>query len=408
MAFRLPNTNAAKCVEDFKLKEYVKGRYLFRNMSIIRHNKEIFTLIIALGLFWSISQVVLAIFGEYAKSKLGITNAIVVQGVMALSVIGIILGSIYAASFAKYYINVGISALSAIGITLVILAIPFTTSIAVLGFEFAMFGLFSGLLMVPINARIQFLSIPKHLGTILAGTNFVQTIFMFLFLMLTTAFAYMGMDAEHLFDIMILVGLYLSYKLMKNYFVMAFWSFWEAVLKFRYKFVYEGLENIPKDKSVLLMGNHVSWLDWFIVQLPIERRINFMIDKNIYHWKLIHPFLKKGELIPVSPRASKDAFHEASQRLKEGRIVGIFPEGEITHKGKLGKFHRGFEYIELGDAVIVPFYIDGMFGSLFARYKKKNSASIFGKRVVNVRFGKAITEPINADKLQKMVENLKR
>ena len=407
MAFRLPDTKAEKCSRKFDLKEYSKGLYLSKNMKIMRKNKEIFSIIIALGLFWSISQVILAIFGEYAKSELGISNAITVQGLMALSVLGIVVGSISATSFAKYYINTGVSAISAIGITLVIFFIPFTNSIILLGVEFVFFGLFSGLIIVPLNAKIQHLSEPSHLGTILAGNNFIQTIFMFVFLMLTTVFAYFGANAEILFYIMTLVGIYLAYKLMGMYIVMAFWAFIESLLKFSYTYVYEGLENIPQDKAVLLLGNHVSWLDWFIIQIPIERRINFMIDKAVYNYKIIKPFMKKGKLIPVSPKASKDAFAEATRRLKDGNIVGVFPEGEISADENLSKFRKGFEYIELGDAVIVPYYIDGIFGSIFSRYKGKNKKSFFRKRVIRVEFAKAIDKSIEAEELQEIVQKIK-
>ena len=407
LAFRLPSTKPVKTHNKFNFKEYIKGKYLSENLTTIKKDKEVFSIIIALGLFWSISQVILAIFGEYAKSNLGITNAITVQGVMALSVLGIIFGSISATSFAKYYINTGISALSALGITLIVFLIPFTNSVVFLGVEFVFFGLFSGLIIVPLNAKIQHLSAPSSLGTIIAGTNFIQTIFMFLFLMLTTLFAYFGADAELLFYLMVLVGIYLSYKLMSMYMVMAFWAFWEGIFKFVHRYVYEGLENIPKDKAVLLMGNHVSWLDWFMAQLPIERRINFMIDKDVYNYKIVKPFMKKGELIPVSPKASKDAFAEVSRRLKDGKIVGIFPEGEISFDEKLSKFRRGFEYIELGDAVIVPYYIDGIFGSMFSRYKGKDKKSFFSKRVVTIRFGEAIDSNIKAEELQYIVEQLK-
>jgi len=407
LAFRLPDTKALKCSEKFEIKEYFKGTYLSKNMKIMKEHKEIFSIIIALGLFWSISQVVLAIFGEYAKSELGISNAITVQGVMALSVLGIVFGSIMATSFAKYYINTGISAISAIGITLVILLVPFTHSIVLLGIEFIFFGLFSGLIIVPLNAKVQYLSAPSHLGTILAGNNFVQTIFMFIFLMLTTLFAYFGANAEILFYLMGLVGIYLSYKLMSMYLVMAFWAFIELVLKPFHTYIYEGLENIPKDKAVLLMGNHVSWLDWFLIQLPIQRRINFMIDKDVYNFKIVKPFMKKGELIPISPRASKDAFAEASKRLENGKIVGIFPEGEISDDDKLSKFHRGFEYINLSDSVIVPYYISGVFGSLFSRYEGNSKKSFFTKRVIYVCFGEVIDKNIKADELQNIIQQMK-
>jgi len=407
MASKLPDTNILKCSKKFIFKEYFRGIYLKNNIAVMRSRKEIFDSIIALGLFWSISQVILAIFGEYAKSKLGITNSIIVQGIMALSVVGIILGSIIAANFAKYYINTGISALSAVGIVIVVTLVPFTTSIVLLSIEFVFFGLFSGLLMVPLNAKIQYLSPNVNLGTILAGNNFIQTIFMFSFLMLTTLFAYFGANAQILFYLMALVGIYLSYRLMARYLVLAFWSFWEVILRTRHNYTYIGLENIPKDKAVLLMGNHVSWIDWVILQLPIERRINYMIDKDIYYWKVVNPFMKKGELIPLSPKAFKDSFIEASKRLKNGNIVCIFPEGEISSNEDLSVFKRGFELIDRGDVIIIPYYIDGMFGSLFARNKNGNKKSLFKKREVTVTFAKAVSSDIKAQELQDIVSRLK-
>ena len=199
LASKLPNKMRRESKKDFKLKKYLNGTYLFRNLKIIRRKKEIIEAVVALSLFWSISQVVLAIFGEYAKSELGVTNTIFVQGVMALAGIGIVLGSLMAASFSKYYINTGLVAIGSVGITIIVFLVPFTSSMLSMAFMFTLFGIFSGLLMVPLNAHIQFLSPNVHLGTILAGSNFIQNIFMFSFLVLTTLFAYFGMNAEILF-----------------------------------------------------------------------------------------------------------------------------------------------------------------------------------------------------------------
>ena len=408
LASKLPDKMSGISRLKFDFKRYFKGIYLKKNIIVIKRKREIFDSIIALSLFWSISQVVLAIFGEYAKSKLGITNAVVVQGIMALAVLGIVFGSVLAANFSKYYINTGLSAVSAIGITIILIFIPFTVSVTSLSIEFILFGIFSGLILVPLNARIQYLSSNVHLGTILAGNNFVQTIFMFTFLMITTLFAYFGMDAEILFYIMSAVGLYLTVRLFKRYFLMACWVFLEFIFKIRYKFIYIGLENIPKDRAVMLVGNHVSWIDWFVLQLPISRRINYMIDKDIYNWKFFNWFFKKAELIPISQKASKDSFIEATKRLKNGKIIAIFPEGEISRNSDVSKFYRGYEFIDRDSAVIIPFYIDGVFGSLFSRHKGQTRRCFLRKREITLSFGEAISEKIRADELREKVINLKR
>jgi len=408
LASKLPNKLLHVSQKKFRFQNYLRGEYLLKNIRVMKRKKEIFEAIIALSLFCSISQVVLAIFGEYAKSELGITNTIYVQGIMALAGIGIVLGAFLSASFSRYYIHTGLVAVGAFGVTLIVFLVPFVSSMPVLAALFMLFGIFSAFIMVPLNAQIQFLSPNVHLGTILAGSNFVQNIFMFTFLILTTIFAYFGMNAEVLFYLMGCVGVYLTLMVFKRYLVMTFWAVMELFGRTRHRYMYMGLENIPKDKAVLFLGNHVSWLDWILLQLPLEKRINFMMDKEIYHWKFFHPVFKKGEVIPVSPKASKDAFKEASRRLQLNKMVALYPEGEISQDGTLGTFYRGYELIPQNyDGVIVPFYIDGVFGSLFSKYKKKNSKKFFRRREITVHFGEALPKDVKAQELHDIISKMK-
>lgn len=405
LATKLPNKMVGISEKVFSFKRYIRAEYLQKNLKTVTRNKEIFDAILALSLFWSISQVVLAIFGEFAKSEIGITNAIYVQGSMAMAGFGIIAGSFLAAFFSKYYVNSGIATIGAFGITIVVLIIPSCESMLSLVFLFTFFGIFSGFIMVPLNSIIQIKAPRVHLGVILAGNNFIQNIFMVCFLLLTTIFAYFGTSAISLFYLMSLAGVYLSYILLRRYFVMTFWIILEMMLKLRYRFRYEGIENIPISGGTLLLGNHVSWLDWAIVQLPIRKRINFLIDKDVYNNRLFNKALRAGEVIPISKKASKDAFKEAFKRLKNGKIVALFPEGKITPDGEVGEFYRGYEKISSDYyGVICAFYIDGMQGSIFS---KQTEFKLFEKREVVVYFSKPIGRDANAQEAREIIKNLK-
>ncbi|WP_297442254.1 MFS transporter [Sulfurimonas sp.] len=411
LASRLPNKMLEVSKKKFQMKKYISGLYLLKNLKTITRKKEVFEAIIALSLFWSISQVVLAVFGEYAKDQLGVTNTIFVQGVMALAGIGIVIGSVIAAKLSKYYINLGLAGFGAIGITLIVFFIPFISSMGLIAFMFTMFGVLAAFILVPLNSRIQYLAARIHLGTILAANNFIQNIFMFSFLMMTTLFAFFGMNAELLFYFMGFVGLALVYILFKRYTVDIFWSVVGLIVRLRHNYVYHGLENIPADKAVLLLGNHVSWIDWIMIQLPLERRINFMMDKDIYHWKFFHAFFKKGEAIPLSPRAFKDALNEAHKRLLNGSVVAIFPEGEISKDGEFTNLHKGYELIPKDyDGVIIPFYIDkGIFGSSFAKYKPADTKrSLFKRRVVNIYFGSALDKETSSSELKSILMQMRK
>ena len=130
------------------------------------------------------------------------------------------------------------------------------------------------------------------------------------------------------------------------------------------------------------------------------------MDKDIYNYKWFNSFAKAGEAIPLSAKSSKGALKEASNRLKNGKIVAIFPEGQIATSAELNSFHRGYELIE-NKKHIVAFYISGMFGSIFAKYKAKNEASFFKRRVVNVYF-KEINSNTKVDELKKEIENISK
>ncbi len=407
-ASKLPHKMKTVNQHEFKMRRYLNGVYLRKNMKMLTKKREIFNAIIALSLFWSISQVVLAIFGEYAKSNLDITNTIYVQGVMALAGIGIVFGSIMASKYSKYYISLGLVGIGASGITIVVFLVPFVNSILFMAPLFILFGVFSGFLLVPLNAHIQLLASSAHLGIILAGNNFIQNIFMVTFLALTTVFAYNGMDTKILFYLMGVVGIYLSFMTLRHYFVDTFWAIIFILGSLRHKYIYHSLENVPKEGGALLLSNHVSWLDWVILQLPFKRYLNYMMEKNIYNWPVFHAFFKKGEVIPISSKASKDAFKEAYKRLKNGKIVAIFPEGTISRNGELARFRKGYEYIGNDyEGYIVPIFIDGVFGSLFSRYKKGTKKYFWQRRVINIYYGTPISNKTSSEEVRKIIQKMK-
>ena len=408
LSFKLPNRIKEQSKRLFRLKRYLSGAYLRKNLKTIWRKREIFDAIISLSIFWSISQVVLAIFGEYAKSNLGVTNTVFVQGVMALAGVGIVLGAYMAANYSRYFVNMGLVVIGAFGLSIVVFLVPFVGSMALFAFLFTLLGIFSAFIMVPLSAQIQLLSPRVHLGTILAGSNFIQTLFMFSFLLLTTFFAYFGLSAQKLFYLMTLLGIYLFVSTLMRYGVDAYWAMAEIVMRVRHRYIYHGLENIPKSGAVLLMANHVSWVDWIVLQIPLKRKIHYMMDKAIYNWPFFHYFFKKGGCIALSPRGLKDAFFDAHSELLDGNIVGIFPEGAISKDGEIGKIYRGYEMIPPDyEGVIVVAFIDGLFGSLFARNKAGNKASLLKRREVNVYFFQVLPTQTKHQEIKDILINMK-
>jgi len=352
----------------FEPKEYKNFSYLKQNLSVIKQNQTIWLSIIGLSILWGVSQVVLAIFGEHLKSTLGITNTITAQGLLSLAGVGMILGSIVAGRVSKNYIETGIIPLGSLGVALSLYMIPSLNSIWSLGTAILSFGFFSGLFIVPLNAMIQFASPHNILGKVLAGNNFMQNVSMFLFLILTAIFGYFEFSSIGLFYIISTIAfigmVYTFIKLPQSlirYLV-------RMIVGMKYSLHVEGLKHIPSDKGILLLGNHVSFLDWAILQMAYPKQIRFVIERAYYEKWYIKPFLDFFGVIPISSKGSKSALTKVTEALNRGETVALFPEGHLSRNGHLGVFQRGFEMAtkEVEDAVIVPFYLRGLWEGTFS------------------------------------------
>ena len=127
-----------------------------------------------------------------------------------------------------------------------------------------------------------------------------------------------------------------------------------------------GLENLP-DGGFLLVPNHITWVDALILQLTCPRPIRYVIDQEYYHKRILHPILRTIGCIPISKRQSHAAVRAAAEKIAEGEIVCVFPEGELERRGALLRLQRGYEVIARhAKAQVVPVWLDQLWGSIFS------------------------------------------
>ena len=162
----------------FELARYVKLQYLRRNLVVLGENTTIWLSIIGLATFWAISQVMLAAFPAFAKESLDVTNTVVIQGVLACSGFGIVLGSLIAGKSSRNHIETGLVPIGALGIAVGIALLPSLGSTISMGIMFLFVGTMGGLFIVPLNSLIQFQARQDQMGIILAGNNWIQTVAM--------------------------------------------------------------------------------------------------------------------------------------------------------------------------------------------------------------------------------------
>ena len=390
-------------------KKYVRGKYLKDNLKNIHGNETIWFCVLGLSLFWAVNQVLFAAFGAHLKDFAGVTSTVVAQGLLAIGGIGIIIGSITAGRLSRSYIETGIIPLAALGMTICLAAIPGMNNIVALGFLLAVYGFFGGLYVVPLNALIQFNAKDSDLGTILAGNNFLQNVFMLSFLCATVAASLTGLSSVPIIlalsVIMALGSFHTLRKLPQSF--MRFLL--RIVFAQHYRLAVSGLGHIPSQGGVLLLGNHTSWIDWAVLHLAVPRPVRFVMSRHYYSRWYLRWFLDLYRVIPISSAASSSALRTITENLQAGECVALFPEGAISRNGQLGAFRRGYSIpASQSGCPIVPFYLRGLWGSRWSavsRHFRRNTNGVL-TRDINLCFGPALPSSAKPQEVKDAVHRL--
>ncbi len=399
LAYSLPQLKQEDKSMAFDWSSYRTGRTLKTNLTTLYRNRTIWLSIIGVSVFWSISQVMLAVFPAVAETHHGMHNTFVIQGTMALAGVGIMIGSMLAGRWSTHYINIGLIPLGAVGVAAGLLLLPQASSVLAQGGCFLLIGVSGALLNVPLQALIQFNARGNETGKVLAGSNFIQNCAMFGFLVLTVVSAWAGIDGLWLLWLLALIGVVGALFAITTLPQALIRILVAALMQRKYNLQVVGFENLPKaGQGVLLLGNHISWLDWAMIQLACPRHIHFVMERSIYERWYLKWFLSRYKVIPIASGHSREALAQVRELISAGEVVCLFPEGAISHTGQIGEFKRGFERAcEGADGVIVPFYLRGLWGSRFSRStdKMKSIRRSVLKRDVIVAYGKPM--PIDSD-----------
>ncbi len=408
-AYRLPEKRSVNTKMRFHWDDYRKGKTQLRNLRLVYRHSCIWLSILGLSTFWAISQVMLATYPEFAKSQLMISNTAGVQGLMALAGIGIMIGSFIAGKLSRNHIETGLIPVGAIGITLALAFFVMLDSIFLQGLNFLFLGVMGGFFVVPLNALIQYHAKDSQLGRVLATNNLIQNIAMLSFLIITVSLAIIGVGSISIIWLLVLVGvagtLYTIVKMPESLLSFILSRLFAA----RYKMTVLGFEKLPASGGILLLGNHISWIDWALVQIASPRQLHFVIERYYYERWYLKWFLDLFGVVPINSGGAASSLETINGLLKQGKAVCLFPEGAISRTGQLGEFKRGYERaIKNSGAKIIPFYLHGLWGSRFSRstgFFRESRQSGF-KRDIIVSFGDALPATTSADELKRRIFDL--
>lgn len=172
------------------------------------------------------------------------------------------------------------------------------------------------------------------------------------------------------------------------------------VLALRYRYRVRGLENLPRRGPVMLVANHVTWLDGFHLAAVCPRRGKALVNASYTRNPILRALARRAGmiLVPVTgPKAHRAAIAAARATLERGEALALFPEAQLTRTGFLGSLYRGIEIILEGraDVPVLPIALDNLWGSVFSfsRGRFFHKPVEGWRRVVCVAIGPPIPPP---------------
>ncbi len=166
-----------------------------------------------------------------------------------------------------------------------------------------------------------------------------------------------------------------------------------------------GKENFPKEGGVLLCTNHIDNLDPPVVGLTCPRPVHFMAKEELFHAPVLKTVLPRVNAFPVKRGMSdRQAMRSALTLLKEGKVVGLFPEGTRSKTGELQKGLTGAGFFALrGEAFVMPCAIIGPykpFKRLKVVYGKPIDMSIYRENKTSAEEATAVI----MEEIRKLIE----
>jgi len=124
-----------------------------------------------------------------------------------------------------------------------------------------------------------------------------------------------------------------------------------------------GRRHVPARGGVLIVSNHQSALDPVVLAVRLSRPMNYLAKSELFQYRCFTRLLRVVNAFPVRQGAGDvRAVKETIQRLQEGHLMNVYPEGARTLDGEIGPMQKGVALIiERARVAVVPAVIVGAF-----------------------------------------------
>ena len=380
----------------------------------LKSDKMLLLTVSAIAYFWFMAAILQMDILLLAKEVMHVSD-LQVGILITFLAVGIGIGSIISGRLSGDKVEPGMVPIGAFGMGIFSILMSLSTfSYPLVILTLVILGFFGGLFMVPLNALLQHRSSGNEKGRMIATTNFVGTVgILFASVVLWFMRDILHIQAHHIILIFgaitfcgaVIISVFLSQYLIR----FSLWLITHSIYKIRIV----GQENSPERGPALIVCNHISFIDGFLVGASIHRFVRYMIYRRFYEIWPISWLMRHLKGIPISDGSSKKvqaSIQKAREELMAGHVVCIFAEGAISRTGNLLPFKKGFEKIVEGlDVPIIPMHLDRVWGSVFSFkggkfFRRAWLSELF--RPITVSFGRPMPSSSTAQEAREAVMEL--
>jgi len=384
------------------------------NWRIIRVDRSLKLGVLAVNYFWFMGAALQLNLVLYAKQMMTLDPWPTGQLIMAVG-IGVGLGSYLCGKLSRGKVELGLVPVGSLLMS--VFAIDLLWAHASFGrtaFDLFMIGLGGGFYDIPLMALIQWRSPKEDRGRVQATVNLLSFVAILgatvTMALLGSALKFNPAEVFFMLGVGSLIGTSIVYRFVPD----AVWRFILYTLtNLLYRIRIVGADHVPVHGPALLISNHLSLADGFLVGGSLSRLVRFLMWRPYYEARPWHWFLKTVKAIPISendpPKEILRSLLVARKALEEGHLVCIFAEGQISRTGNLLEFKKGFEVIVKGlDVPVIPVHLDRVWGSIFS-FEHGKVIFKWPRKIpypVTVTFGAPVTPPISASSVRQAVLDL--
>lgn len=375
-----------------------------RVLKLTHADRAVFNAVLGISWFWFFGTVLVAQLPNYTHYTLGGDGSVNTL-ILTLFSLGTGIGSLLCERLSGKRVEIGLVPVGAFGLTVFGVDLYFarhgispvqnlTWQAFMHGagnwrvmLDLALLGVFSGFYVVPLFAFVQARTPRAQLSRVIAGNNIINALLICIASGFGLGLSMLGLEAPQIFLAAALLNIAVAVYIftLVPEFIMRFITW--ALTNTLYRTRVDGAEKIPDEGAVLLVCNHISFMDPLILMGAVRRPVRFVMYYKIFNIPVLRFVFRTAKAIPIAgykedPAVLDAAYEAIDAALADGEVVCIFPEGGLTRDGQIATFRPGVEKILARRPVpVVPMALRGLWGSMWSRQRKLRLPHRFRARV---------------------------